>query len=92
MREHKLQDKMCGVAWCGAGINSIMFYAPIIFKTISPANGALLSTVIMGAINVAATFISVAALDKSGRKARAHLASLPWKWLILQCAALDVRT
>ena len=49
-----------------------MFYAPIIFKTISPANGALLSTVIMGAINVAATFISVAALDKSGRKARAH--------------------
>ena len=53
-----------------------MFYAPIIFKTISPANGALLSTVITGAINVLATFISVAAVDKGGRKARTCLFAL----------------
>lgn len=53
-----------------AGINSMMFYAPIIFKSISPANGALLSTVITGAINLVATFVSIAAVDKSGRKAR----------------------
>lgn len=51
----------------GAGINSIMFYAPIIFKTIS-ANGALLSTVITGVINVVTTFVSVALVDRVGRK------------------------
>ena len=76
----------CGVVWCGVGINSIMFYAPIIFKTISPANGALLSTVITGAINVAATFISVAAVDKSGRKARA-----PLDFFALEMAHVAVR-
>lgn len=41
-----------------AGINSIMFYAPIIFKTINK-NGALLATVITGAVNVGTTFVSV---------------------------------
>ncbi|BDA43832.1 Sugar transport protein MST3 [Coccomyxa sp. Obi] len=49
------------------GINSIMFYAPIIFKTISK-NGALLATVITGAVNVGTTFVSVALVDKVGRK------------------------
>jgi hypothetical protein len=51
-----------------------MFYAPIIFKTIN-ANGALLSTVITGAINVAATVISIASVDKAGRKV---LPLSPW--------------
>lgn len=53
--------------WLTAGINSIMFYAPVIFKTIS-SNGALLSTVITGVINVATTFVSIALVDKIGRK------------------------
>ncbi len=44
-------------------------YAPIIFKTIN-SNGALLSTLITGAINVAATFISIGLVDRIGRKVR----------------------
>ena len=39
-----------------------MFYAPMIFKTISP-NGALLATVITGAVNVGTTFVSVGELQ-----------------------------
>ncbi len=42
----------------GLHVFSIMFYAPIIFKTISK-NGALLATVITGAVNVGTTFVSV---------------------------------
>ncbi len=42
----------------GLHVLSIMFYAPIIFKTISK-NGALLATVITGAVNVGTTFVSV---------------------------------
>ena len=45
-----------------------MFYAPIIFKTINPQSGALLATMITGVINVAATFISIALVEKAGRK------------------------
>jgi hypothetical protein len=51
-----------------------MFYAPIIFKTIS-ANGAMLSTVITGIINVLSTFVSIALVDRVGRKARPLAAS-----------------
>lgn len=59
----------------GAGINSIMFYAPVIFKTIS-SNGALLSTVITGVINVVTTFVSIATVDKIGRKVCTYPAQL----------------
>ena len=47
-----------------------MFYAPVIFTTVSPANGAFLSTVITGAINVVATFLAIAAVDRAGRRVR----------------------
>ena len=53
-----------------AGINSIILYAPVIFTTASPANGALLSTVITGDINVVATFLAIAAVDRAGCRAR----------------------
>jgi hypothetical protein len=56
----------CFQQW--TGINSIMFYAPIIFKTINPQSGALLATMITGVINVLATFISIALVEKAGRK------------------------
>ena len=56
----------CFQQW--TGINSVMFYAPIIFKTINPQSGALLATMITGVINVLATFISIALVEKAGRK------------------------
>lgn len=60
----------CFQQW--TGINSIMFYAPIIFKTINPQSGALLATMITGVINVLATFISIALVEKAGRKVMMH--------------------
>ncbi len=59
----------CFQQW--TGINSVMFYAPIIFKTINPQSGALLATMITGVINVVATFISIALVEKAGRKVSA---------------------
>lgn len=56
----------CFQQW--TGINSVMFYAPIIFKTINPQSGALLATMITGVINVLATFISIALVERAGRK------------------------
>ncbi|KAL4451960.1 hypothetical protein ABPG75_007622 [Micractinium tetrahymenae] len=51
------------------GINAIMFYVPVIFSSLgSGAEGALLNTVIIGAVNVASTFVSILSVDKFGRK------------------------
>ncbi len=61
----------CFQQW--TGINSVMFYAPIIFKTINPQSGALLATMITGVINVLATFISIAFVEKAGRKVSAAI-------------------
>lgn len=37
-----------------------MFYVPVIFSSLgSGAEGALLNTVIIGAVNVASTFVSI---------------------------------
>ncbi|KAF6164564.1 hypothetical protein GIB67_025390 [Kingdonia uniflora] len=51
------------------GINVVMFYAPVLFKTLGFGNNAsLASAVITGGVNVAATFVSVALVDKKGRR------------------------
>ncbi|KAL2623571.1 hypothetical protein R1flu_003776 [Riccia fluitans] len=51
------------------GINAIMFYAPVLFKTIGFKNDAsLYSAVITGAVNVVATLVSIATVDRYGRK------------------------
>ncbi|CAM6105051.1 unnamed protein product [Calypogeia fissa] len=51
------------------GINAIMFYAPVLFKTVGFGNDAsLYSAVITGAVNVVATFVSIATVDRLGRK------------------------
>lgn len=51
------------------GINSIMFYAPVIMSSVGfGANAALLNTVIIGAVNVLATVVSIVAVDRVGRK------------------------
>lgn len=51
------------------GINVIMFYAPVLFKTIGfGADASLMSAVISGGVNVVATFVSIATVDKYGRR------------------------
>ncbi|KAI3994471.1 hypothetical protein MKX01_012728 [Papaver californicum] len=52
------------------GINVVMFYAPVLFKTIVFGNSAsLLSAVITGLVNLVATFVAIFLVDKVGRRA-----------------------
>ncbi|XP_042061942.1 sugar carrier protein C-like [Salvia splendens] len=51
------------------GINVIMFYAPVLFKTIGfGSDAALMSAVITGGVNVLATVVSIYYVDKLGRR------------------------
>ncbi|XP_074576330.1 sugar transport protein MST3-like [Curcuma longa] len=51
------------------GINVIMFYAPVLFRTMGFGNDAsLMSAVITGIVNLFATFVSVFTVDKLGRR------------------------
>ncbi|KAK4479653.1 hypothetical protein RD792_015180 [Penstemon davidsonii] len=52
------------------GINVIMFYAPVLFKTLGFGDDAsLMSAVVTGLVNVFATVVSVICVDKFGRRA-----------------------
>ncbi len=51
------------------GINSIMYYAPMIFaKTGIGVNNALMQTVAVGTVNLIFTFVAIKYIDKFGRK------------------------
>lgn len=51
------------------GINVIMFYAPVLFKTLGFGdNASLMSAVITGIVNVVATVVSILTVDKYGRR------------------------
>lgn len=51
------------------GINSIFYYAPVIFKeTANDGSSPLLQTIVLGVVNVLATFGAIAMVDKLGRK------------------------
>ncbi|GAV72268.1 Sugar_tr domain-containing protein [Cephalotus follicularis] len=51
------------------GINVIMFYAPVLFKTLGFGDDAsLLSAVITGVVNMLATLVSIFTVDKFGRR------------------------
>lgn len=51
------------------GINVVMFYAPVLFKTIGFGdNASLFSAVITGIVNMLATFVSIYGTDKWGRR------------------------
>ncbi|KAJ1400140.1 Sugar/inositol transporter [Sesbania bispinosa] len=51
------------------GINVIMFYAPVLFKTLGFGDEAsLISAVISGGVNVVATLVSIVSVDKFGRR------------------------
>ncbi|XP_028791760.1 sugar transport protein 10-like [Neltuma alba] len=51
------------------GINVIMFYAPVLFKTLGfGAEASLMSAVITGLVNVIATLVSIFTVDRFGRR------------------------
>ena len=51
------------------GINSIMYYAPVIFQSIgSGASSAVTQTAIIGGGNLIFTFVAISLVDKLGRK------------------------
>jgi MFS transporter, SP family, arabinose:H+ symporter len=51
------------------GINSIMYYAPMIFaKTGIGINNALMQTIAVGGVNLIFTFVAIKYIDKFGRK------------------------
>ncbi|CAF2017231.1 hypothetical protein HID58_077437 [Brassica napus] len=51
------------------GINVIMFYAPVLFRTIGFGKDAsLISAVITGLVNVLSTLVSIYSVDKFGRR------------------------
>ena len=51
------------------GINSILFYAPILFRSLGfGANASLYSSVLTGAILVLSTLVSIATVDRWGHR------------------------
>jgi len=51
------------------GINSIMYYAPVIFKSIgNSVDSAITQTAFIGGVNLVFTLVAIAAIDKLGRK------------------------
>lgn len=51
------------------GINAIMFYAPVLFQTVGfKGDASLMSSAIVGSINVMSTVVSVVLVDYAGRK------------------------
>lgn len=51
------------------GINVIMFYAPVLFKTLGFGDDAsLMSAVVTGLVNVLATIVSILVVDRFGRR------------------------
>ncbi|KAK8924000.1 Sugar carrier protein C [Platanthera zijinensis] len=51
------------------GINAIMFYAPVLFKTIGfGSDASLMSAVMTGLVNVFATLVSIFTVDRLGRR------------------------
>ncbi|EPS66044.1 hypothetical protein M569_08731, partial [Genlisea aurea] len=51
------------------GINSILFYAPVIFQSIGfGANASLYSSAVTGAVLASSTLISIALVDRLGRR------------------------
>jgi MFS transporter, SP family, arabinose:H+ symporter len=51
------------------GINSIMYYAPVIFQNIGAgASSAVIQTAFIGGINLIFTFLAISLIDKIGRR------------------------
>ncbi|KAG0476405.1 hypothetical protein HPP92_012823 [Vanilla planifolia] len=51
------------------GINVVMFYAPVLFKTVGFGDDAsLVSSIITGVVNMLATIVSIVSVDRIGRR------------------------
>lgn len=50
------------------GINSILFYAPVLFQTMGFGNASLYSSALTGAVLVLSTVVSIALVDRLGRR------------------------
>jgi sugar porter (SP) family MFS transporter len=51
------------------GINSIIYYAPTIFKeTGLNSSSSLMQTIVIGIVNIVSTFVAIGLVDKLGRK------------------------
>eukprot|EP00887_Chlorella_sp_A99_P000118 scaffold16.g118.t1 len=51
------------------GINAIMFYVPVLFSSMgSGKQASLLNAVIIGAVNLCSTFVSIYLVDRAGRR------------------------
>lgn len=51
------------------GINTIIFYAPVLFKTLGfGSDSSLVSGVVTAAVNVLATFLAIISVDRFGRR------------------------
>jgi MFS transporter, SP family, arabinose:H+ symporter len=60
-----------------SGINAIIYFAPRVFEMAGiSAEGALLSTVGIGAVNMAATMLGLFLIDRIGRKKLMYIGSV----------------
>ncbi|KAJ9688874.1 hypothetical protein PVL29_014495 [Vitis rotundifolia] len=50
------------------GINSILFYAPVLFETMGFGNASLYSSALTGAVLVLSTLVSIGLVDRLGRR------------------------
>ncbi|KAL4853612.1 H(+)/hexose cotransporter 2 [Chlorella vulgaris] len=50
------------------GINAIIFYAPVMFESLSGSSSALMNAVVIGATNVVSTFVGLMLVDRWGRR------------------------
>ena len=50
------------------GINSILFYAPVLFQTMGFGNATLYSSALTGAVLVLSTVVSIGLVDRLGRR------------------------
>ncbi|KAL0446606.1 UNVERIFIED_CONTAM: Sugar transport protein 4 [Sesamum latifolium] len=65
----KLEARQMCMTSSLTGINVIMFYAPVLFKTLGFEDDAsLMSAVVTGLVNVFATVISILVVDRFGRR------------------------
>lgn len=79
------------------GINSILFYAPVLFRSMGfGGNAALYSSAVTGAVLCSSTFLSIATVDRLGRRVLLisggilMITCMVSHWLLCQCT-LDCR-
>ncbi|XP_031769007.1 facilitated trehalose transporter Tret1-like isoform X2 [Galleria mellonella] len=59
-----------------SGINAVIFYTVSIFKMSGSAVDENLSTIIVGIVNFASTFVATALIDRAGRKMLLYISSI----------------